>query len=194
MVPRPADRCPCPPAARACTVEAGRHEREWNMDETRTTSRPVVVGLDDSPGGRAALRFALEEGLARGTTVEIVTTWIIDTMIREEVTEQMARDEAHVVRLRQDQIIAEVAGDLPRMPPVAQLVLHDSGGSPLVEAAADAAMLVVGSGRKGRMARAFLGSVSEFCVRHSSVPVVVVPDPAKVAEHEAYELVASGPA
>ncbi|MGO4257404.1 universal stress protein [Marmoricola sp. RAF53] len=164
------------------------------MDEKPTTSRPVVVGLDDSPGGRAALRFALEEGLARGTTVEIVTTWIMDTMIREDVTDQMARDEAHVVRLRQEQILAEVAGDLPRVPPVAHLVLHDSGGSPLVEAAADAAMLVVGSGRKGPMARAFLGSVSEFCVRHSPVPVVVVPDPSKVAEHVAHDLVASRPA
>lgn len=164
------------------------------MDEKQTRSRHVVVGVDDSAGGRAALRFALEEGLARDTTVEVVTTWIFGTTVREAVTEPMVQSEARVVRLLQDQILAEVARDLPRLPRVAQLVLHDSGGAPLVETSEGAAMLVVGSGRKGRMARAFLGSVSEFCVRHAGVPVVVVPDPGKVAERVAPELVATGPA
>jgi nucleotide-binding universal stress UspA family protein len=142
--------------------------------------RPIVVGLDESPGARAALRFALEEGLARGVTVEVVTTWILDMVLRERITDQMITDEAHVVRLRQDQIIAEVARDLPGLPTIAQLVLHDAGGAPLVHAAEDAAMLVVGSGRKRVVDRLLLGSVSEYCVRHSRVPVVVVPDPSRL--------------
>lgn len=50
----------------------------------------------------------------------------------------------------------------------------------LVEEAQDALMLVVGSGRKGILARAFLGSSSAYCVRHATVPVVVVPDSACV--------------
>ncbi len=54
--------------------------------------------------------------------------------------------------------------------------------SSLVKAAHDAALLVVGSGRKSLVARALLGSVSEYCVRHSRVPVVVVPDPARLGE------------
>lgn len=160
------------------------------MNATTTTNAPIVVGLDDTGGGRAALRFALEEGLARDTTVEIVTTWILDGTIRERITDQMIADEAHVTRLQQDRILTEVSADLERLPRIAQLVLHDTGGAPLVSAARDAAMLVVGSGRKGRLARTFLGSVSEYCVRHATVPVVVVPDPARNEDDPVDDLVA----
>jgi nucleotide-binding universal stress UspA family protein len=64
-----------------------------------------------------------------------------------------------------------------------------------VEAAHDAALLVVGSGRKSLVARALLGSVSEYCVRHSRVPVVVVPDPARLeADTTSEEIVDVGAA
>lgn len=160
------------------------------MNASSSTDAPVVIGLDDTGGGRAALRFALAEGLARNTTVEIVTTWILDGTIRERITDQMIADEAHVTRLLQDQILAEVSADLEELPRIAQLVLHDTGGAPLVSAARDAAMLVVGSGRKGRLARTFLGSVSEYCVRHATVPVVVVPDPERSQDDQVDDLVA----
>ncbi len=161
--------------------------------EPRKPGGPVVVGLDDSPGGRAALKFALEEGVARGVAVEVVTTWLLDTVIRDRITDLMIEDEAKLVAMMQDQILAEVARDLPVMPQVSQLVLHDVGGAPLVETAKDACMLVVGSGRKGPLARTFLGSVSEYCVRHAQVPVVVVADPALVPGSAPQEIVASTP-
>jgi len=161
--------------------------------EPPKSGAPVVIGLDDSPGARAALRFALEEGVARGVAVEVVTTWLLDTVIRDRITDQMIEDEARIVAMMQDQILAEVAHDLPVMPQVSQLVLHDAGGAPLVETAKDACMLVVGSGRKGPLARTFLGSVSEYCVRHARVPVVVVADPALVPDSAPEEIVASTP-
>lgn len=159
------------------------------MGPDRTAAGPIVVGVDDSESGRAALRFALEEGLARGATVEVVTTWVLDGTVRDRVTDQMLADEAHVVRMRQDQILQEVAHGLPALPVTSRIVLHDAGGGPLVESAKDAAMLVVGSGRKSLLERAFLGSVSEYCVRHSRVPVVVVPEPSAVADQRPAEAV-----
>lgn len=161
--------------------------------EPRSGNGPVVVGLDDSAGGRAALKFALEEGLARGVGVEVVTTWLLDTVIRDRITDQMIEDEAETVRRAQDQMLADVARELPAMPQVSQLVLHDAGGSPLVETAKDACMLVVGSGRKGRLARTFLGSVSEYCVRHSTVPVVVVADPDLIPESKPAQVATTAP-
>jgi nucleotide-binding universal stress UspA family protein len=160
------------------------------MRPDRTAAGPIVVGVDDSESGRAALRFALEEGLARGATVEVITTWVLDGTVRDRVTDQMLADEAHIVRMRQDQIVAEVAQGLPALPAISRIVLHDAGGGPLVESAKDAAMLVVGSGRKSLLARAFLGSVSEYCVRHSRVPVVVVPEPSAVREDRTTDAVA----
>ena len=153
------------------------------MQWDRTGRRPIVVGVDDSVCGRAALRFALEEGLVRGTTVEVVTTWILDGTLRDRITDQMILDEAHVVRLLQDQIMDEVTRGMAAVPVVSQLVLHDAGGAPLVEAAKSAALLVVGSSRKNLAGRAFLGSVSEYCVRHARVPVVVVPGPAELGKN-----------
>jgi nucleotide-binding universal stress UspA family protein len=163
------------------------------MSTNPADSRPIVVGVDDSAGARAALRFALEEGLARGTTVEVVTTWVPEGSIRQPVTDQLLADEAHAARELQDQVLAEAAVGLPRMPPITQLVLHDAGGGPLVEVAKDAALLVVGSGRKGRLARSFLGSVSEYCVRHARVPVVVVPDPSRLPQHDYADWLAATP-
>ena len=45
----------------------------------------------------------------------------------------------------------------------------------------------VGSGRKSVLVRALLGSVSEYCVRHARVPVVVVPDPSRLEEDNLHE-------
>jgi len=149
------------------------------MATQRTASGPIVVGVDDSASGRAALRFALEEALVRKTSVTAVTTWIWDGIVRQRVSEQMLTDEAEVVRARQDQILAEVGAGLLALPPVRQVVLHDAGGAALVDAAKDAAMLVVGTGHKGLVARTVLGSVSEYCVRHARVPVVVVGGPTR---------------
>jgi len=38
-------------------------------------------------------------------------------------------------------------------------------------------MVVVGSGRQSSASRKVLGSVGEYCLRHASAPVVVVPEP-----------------
>jgi len=160
------------------------------MAPDRTVNGPIVVGVDDSASARAALRFALEEGLARGVAVEVVTTWVLDGSIRDRITEKMLADEAHVVRLRQDQILREVTDGMPALPRISQVVLHDAGGGPLVEAAKDAALLVVGSGRKNLLARVMLGSVSEYCVRHARVPVVVVPEPPALADGRPADAVA----
>lgn len=160
------------------------------MEPHRTVNGPIVVGVDDSASARAALRFALEEGLARGVGVEVITTWVLDGTIRDRITDRMLADEAHVVRVRQDQILQEVTDGMPELPVISQVVLHDAGGGPLVEAAKDAAILVVGSGRKNVLARAFLGSVSEYCVRHARVPVVVVPEPPALADRHPADAVA----
>lgn len=155
------------------------------MSTDQPPSRPIVVGLDDSAGARAALRFALEEGLARDAPVQVVTTWVVDMTVRDRVTPELIEEEARDVRREQDRILAEVLDDLPAHPAVSQVVLHDVGGAPLLHAARDAAMLVVGSGRRRPLDQMPLASVSEYCVRHARVPVVVVPDPSRLAESPA---------
>ena len=144
--------------------------------------RPVVVGVDGTAGSRAALAFALEEGLARGVTVEVVTTWLLGPALSDIAVPSTFEEEQAKAERCQEVALAAVMPDLQRQPVVSRVVLHSYGGHALVDAAHDAAMLVVGSGRKRLLARALLGSVSEYCVRHATVPVVVVPDPSRVQD------------
>ena len=60
-----------------------------------------------------------------------------------------------------------------------RVVVHDYAGRVLVARAERASMVVVGSGSPGSASHQFLGSVAEYCVRHSPVPVVIVPAPAR---------------
>lgn len=157
-----------------------------------TTPNPaVVVGVDGSAGSRAALKFALEEGLRRDAPVKVVTTWLHDVPLSTPLdgfamaaSLEASTDQEQTARDVQEAMLTEVLAELPATPTVERLVLRTYSGTTLVDAAEDAAVLVVGSGRKGVLTRALLGSVSEYCVRHSPVPVVVVPDPARVAQRD----------
>lgn len=150
---------------------------------TERDNRAIVVGVDGSPGSKAALAFAVEEGLARGVTVEVVTTWLMGPAVSDVATAATFDEEHERAQSVQDSVLAEVLAGFTERPTISQVVLHNYSGHCLVDAAKDAALLVVGSGRKSALARTLLGSVSEYCVRHSSVPIVVVPDPARLAEH-----------
>jgi nucleotide-binding universal stress UspA family protein len=141
---------------------------------------PIVVGVDGSAGARAALRFALVQGRARGFPVTVMTTWLQDGTLEQPPVEAPERAAGRI----QDEAVAAVLADIvdlsaPGAPVPAEpdrLVVQDAAGAALVDASRRAAMLVVGSGRQGPVTRTFLGPVSEYCVRHASVPVVLVPE------------------
>ncbi|MCZ4499709.1 MAG: UspA domain protein [Marmoricola sp.] len=137
--------------------------------------RPIVVGIDGTAGSRAALRFALEEGLARGLPVTVVTAWMPEFPTSVTTSEAAYVDGSTKAQRLQDAEIAAALGELEESPVLSRVIANDVSGPTLTDAARGASLLVVGSGRKGVLSRAFLGSVSEFCVRHSPVPVVVVP-------------------
>jgi nucleotide-binding universal stress UspA family protein len=54
----------------------------------------------------------------------------------------------------------------------------------LVAQARSADLLVVGSRGLGGFRELLLGSVSQACVHHAHCPVVVVPDPARLARED----------
>jgi nucleotide-binding universal stress UspA family protein len=152
-------------------------------------NRAIVVGVDGSTGSLAALAFALEEGLTRGSTVEVMTTWLLGPALSDIGTATSAAEEQETAQRCQDEALAEVLSGFPVRPTISRVVLQSYGGHALVEAAHDAALLVVGSGRKSILARALLGSVSGYCVRHARVPVVVVPDPGRLEQPPGQEIV-----
>ena len=125
----------------------------------------VVVGTDGSKGSVHALRFAFEEALRRGVGAEVVTAWTVTSPYTDDYSAPVldeARERATEV---QDKAVARALDGMDLTPPISRSVVHGYGGSVLVEAARDAAVLVVGHTQRSRLARAITGSVSAECLR-----------------------------
>lgn len=146
----------------------------------------VVVGMDGSAGGRAALTFALQDADRRGATVEVVTAFeTAETLaalcgapvgsigstaqMREAVQKETAR------------LVEEVSVGLGAQPTVTVTAVGGGAAEVLTHAARDADLLVVGSRGRGGFASMVLGSVGLQCVLHAPCPVTVVHPPTEVA-------------
>jgi nucleotide-binding universal stress UspA family protein len=134
----------------------------------------IVVGVDGSPHSRQALLWALHQGRLTGQPVEAVTSWSIPVDwgvggVGNVLTIDWAGQAAAT--------LAETVGSLGDEPGANRVVQHVVMGHParvLLDAAADADLLVVGSRGRGGFAGMLLGSVSQHVVPRSPCPVVVV--------------------
>lgn len=138
----------------------------------------IVVGVDGSPAGIEALRFALGEGVRRGRDVVVVTAWEVNG----PYDTSSAADDRHLVRehARQVQTAAlEQCGlGAKRLPEVRRRLVEGHAATALIDASAHADLLVVGNGHKGALRRALVGSVSRHCLQHATCPVTMVPETA----------------
>jgi nucleotide-binding universal stress UspA family protein len=139
----------------------------------------IVVGIDGSPGGDAALRFAVEEAAIRGLALRIVCAWepTAGQWVGEAfvaTADSVVEAEAHaeeVLRLALEQVASGAAIE------ATAVAIEGHPSTVLVEQARGASLLVVGSRGRGATASLLLGSVSAGVVRHAPCPVVVVPPP-----------------
>jgi len=152
----------------------------------------IVVGVDDSPGGRAALAYALREARIRGARVEVlgafarpefwpgqaIPGWSMGPSL------EAVRDgaQAHVDRIVsevRDEVGADAAGVT-----VLPHVVAGNAAAALLHSAHNADLLVVGNRGRGGFASMTLGSVSLQCVLHAPCPVTVVPVAAADTERQ----------
>ena len=140
------------------------------------SARPgfIVVGVDQSAAARVALEFALDEGLAHGCAVECVTAWLWTSPYDGMNHVTSIPEGRQVAAAVQERELQRALDTYVQRPVISRTVVHQHAGRALVERAEGARMLVVGSARKGTVARTVAGSVSEYCVRHAPAPVVVV--------------------
>lgn len=138
----------------------------------------VVVGFDDSHGGRAALRWAAGEALRMGVSVRAVHAWNLPPSPPDRATEVETNLRPDVVEAARHGLQRLVDGELDELAvrPIIDVV---SVGLPAAEAllreARSAALLVVGARGRGGFAGLLLGSVSQQCLYHSPCPLVIVP-------------------
>jgi nucleotide-binding universal stress UspA family protein len=138
----------------------------------------IVVGHDGSTDADHALAVALDLAVGLSVPVTIVRAWSIDTAPRPAHWQfgyvSSITDYADAVTERLNADTGALVAAHPNLP-VEYRVALGSASKTLIEVAAGARMLVVGSRGRGGLAGMLLGSVSEQCVRHADCPVLVVP-------------------
>jgi nucleotide-binding universal stress UspA family protein len=140
----------------------------------------IVVGVDGSPGSRAALVWAADEARVRGATLVVVHVWqppaVYGTGFAPVpvVPPDGAYEEAANQLL--DTEVAEAAGPIDDLT-VERHIVEGAAGDVLVSMSDDVDLVVVGAQGHGNLVSLLLGSVSQHCAHRSRCPVVIVPRP-----------------
>jgi nucleotide-binding universal stress UspA family protein len=130
----------------------------------------IVVGVDGSPHGNAALRWALAEAQVHQAELTAVFAWQMPFL---DIPGAFDRDE--IESLCKQFLVDAVAAVEPDPPvPVTTVVAQGDVSESLIHASEDADLLVLGSRGRGGFAGLRLGSVSQECVSHAYCPVVIV--------------------
>ncbi|AYL39993.1 universal stress protein UspA (plasmid) [Streptomyces fungicidicus] len=142
---------------------------------------PVLLAVDDAPASAPAVRFAFAEARLHGaplTAVHVCRPGSADAYDGAADPPFVTYDRGHLRDHAEQVLDAALAGCEQRYPevtvrrrPVIGRVRHT-----LVEASADARLLVVGARGGGGFTGLLLGSVSQAVLHHARCPVAVVRD------------------
>ncbi len=139
----------------------------------------IVVGVDGSDHSQRALEWAMREAAAHQSPLTVIavhpvakSAWTgrpITYAAEDQAAEEQARQAAQ-------EAVDRTAATLGQSKPSSVAVRAVSGvpAEELINASADADLLVVGSRGAGGFSRLVIGSVSSQVTHHASCPVVVV--------------------
>jgi nucleotide-binding universal stress UspA family protein len=131
----------------------------------------VVVGVDGSAIGEAAIATAFDEASWRGAELVAVHSW------REYPAERGDTRHLAAVQESEHELLAErLAGWQEKYPDVAvrRVIAEGHPVECLLDNAGDAQLVVVGSRGLGGFAGMVLGSTSQALIHHASCPLLVV--------------------
>lgn len=150
--------------------------RETNNLDTVRTGGPVVVGVDGSPAGEPALAIAFDEASVRGADLVAVHTWIEFPSDQAYAYAHELIDNWAALETRECEVLAErLAGWQEKYPDVAvrRVVTRDPPVRGLLDQAACAQLLVVGSRGRGGILGMALGSTSQALIYHATCPLLI---------------------
>jgi nucleotide-binding universal stress UspA family protein len=145
----------------------------------------VVVGIDDSPGGLAALRCAIGVARSRGAQLVAVRAWALGLPRHGGLRHHAGRSPVvltfrgtgpgQVARSLTRRAFRDAAGDVPDDLEVTIETPEGNPGPVLTQIASGSDdVLVVGTRPGPSIKRAVHGSVSAYCTAHARCPVTVV--------------------
>lgn len=149
--------------------------RGRSLDAEPPTEGPVVVGVDGSPASEAALALAIDQASMRGVPLVAVHTWI-DVPLAGVPGAAGEFIDWEAVETQEQELLAErLAGWQEKYPDVRirRVVTRDRPVRHLLEHAANAQLLVVGSRGRGGFRGMLLGSTSQALIYHATCPLIV---------------------
>jgi nucleotide-binding universal stress UspA family protein len=160
-----AGRAHCP-----VVIARGRTEHD-----TTLLDGPVVVGVDGTPAGEAALAFAVEHAATHGRTLIAVHTWT-DSVLEAAVAGTAGLDSTPWRERAAETLAERLAGWQEKYPEVTidREVIQDRPARALLRHAGTAALVVVGTRGRGGFRGLVLGSTSQQLIFHAPCPVAVV--------------------
>ena len=136
----------------------------------------ILVGIDGSEHSKRALEWAVHEASIRHAPLTVITVNQAVAGFAGPVTYPGDSDRAGHARQVAEQetnAILEKAGSRP--PAVTVTAVTGLPAEEILNAAADADLVVVGSRGAGGFKRLLMGSVSTQVTHHARCPVVVIP-------------------
>ncbi|MFG3442958.1 universal stress protein [Nonomuraea sp. NPDC047897] len=133
----------------------------------------VIVGVDDTPEGETALRYAFEQAALRGATLRAIHAWQLPV---HAFAPELAYD-MDDVRTTQYRLIKAAIERFEKEFPQVTVVEDVQSGHPveaLTRASSEGDLVVVGSHGRGALGAMLLGSVSRGVLHHAHCPVAVV--------------------
>jgi nucleotide-binding universal stress UspA family protein len=138
----------------------------------------ILVGIDGSANSKRALEWAAKEAALRHTSLTVLTVhqavrgfW--GGTLHYAGDEDLTEKGRQAAQAETDTVVASLGDARP-----ASVTVTATQGIPaedILNAGADADMIVLGSRGGGGFARQLLGSVSGNVVQHAQVPVMIGP-------------------
>ena len=140
----------------------------------------LAVGVSGSPGSLTALVRAAEEARRRGAELWPVLAWEPPggdlAARRSPAAAVMVPQWERMARERLLKALRDVFGGTDSGLPGEALVARGAPGRALVQLDdRESDVIVVGTGRQGRLHRALWPSVGRYCLAHAGCPVLAVP-------------------
>ncbi|RII14725.1 Universal stress protein [Streptomyces sp. YIM 130001] len=139
----------------------------------------VVLGVDGSPGGRAAIDFAFAHAALHGTGILALhawSDWSVQAPPPDDPAEPYAAEPGALAGGEQRLLAELMAGRAEHHPEVTveHRVVKGGAREALIAASEGAALVVVGARGRGGFTGLLLGSVSQALLHHAHSPVAVV--------------------
>ena len=149
------------------------------VDSPSERSTPhVVVGVDSAPSGPsssgpAAISFAFHAARQRGIPLTALSAWTPDPPADFETIPGSSGTAEGAARRALEQALTRWREEFPTVPVITKLVCADPVDA-LIATSSGAALLVVGSARRGPLQRMIVGSITRTVLRDARCPVAIV--------------------